>query len=270
MSQNPYAAYNTNEPMPEARTSMLAILSLVCSLICCIPGLSILGTLLGAVAILRISGSNGRRKGTGLAIAGIVIGLFISVCYIGGYAALSTGIKQMMGVGAVVTENIDSTDAAALRKKLPADVADRLPDAQWQAFRSQIDAEIGTPLEPLPNNPFSYMSQLMTAFSEHGQASGNGPRRRGSQSADLPPVPLKGPKGVGVMLIELDGDPLPDTDGNLSILRQVTVYTGSGKTIKLFLEPGETTPSIPAPTTPKRKPADRTQPEPADKPANGV
>ncbi|HYD01503.1 MAG TPA: DUF4190 domain-containing protein [Phycisphaerales bacterium] len=242
MSQNPYAAYNTGEPAPEARTSVLAIGSLVCSLICCIPGLSIIGTLLGAVAILRISASNGRRKGVGLAIAGIVIGLAISVCYIGAYAFMTVGIKQMMGVGTVVIETLPTADPSALRQKLPAEAAARLPDAQWRAFRDQIEAEIGTP-EALPNNPISYFSQVFSAFGQYGRAS-NGRRQQNMQSS-LPPIPLKGAKGTGVMMVELAGDPTSDINHNLSILEQITVFTSSGKTIKLFLAPGETAPALP-------------------------
>lgn len=264
MSQNPYATYgNTTDLAPQGRTSVLAILSLVSSLICCIPGLSVIGTLLGAVAVLRISSSNGRRTGLGLAIAGIIIGLLISLCYIGAYATMATAIKQMTGVGSAMVNNLQATDASELRKKLPAEQAALLTDAQWKSFRDQIDAEIGTP-EELPGNPISYFVQVIDAFSKYGKASGNSNRQQ-NMSSNLPPIPLKGSKGVGVMMVDLNGEPSPDTDRNLSILRQVTIFTGSGKTIQLFPTTSPALPSPPPTPLPPAPPSDGTAPKP-----NGV
>jgi len=61
----------------EQTTSRLAIGSLVCSLICCVPVTTIPGILLGIVAMISI-GNNPARKGKGLAVAGILLGVIFT------------------------------------------------------------------------------------------------------------------------------------------------------------------------------------------------
>lgn len=72
----------------QAKTSGLAITSLVCSLIFCIPLLTpILGILFGIAGVLSIQ-RNPMRKGMGLAVAGLIIGLIVGLGQVGiGYGA---------------------------------------------------------------------------------------------------------------------------------------------------------------------------------------
>ena len=59
MSQNPFspqAQMDYQEPQ-RRRMSVLAVMSLVFSIICCIPGTGAIGTLLGTAALFRISRS---------------------------------------------------------------------------------------------------------------------------------------------------------------------------------------------------------------------
>lgn len=65
------------EHLVEKKTSGLAIGSLVCSLICCLPFTTIPGILLGIGAMMSISG-NPAKKGKGLAITGIVLGVLFT------------------------------------------------------------------------------------------------------------------------------------------------------------------------------------------------
>jgi prepilin-type processing-associated H-X9-DG protein len=62
-------------PMAEPRTSGMAIASLVLGIVgFCVPCISALvGLILGIVALVSINKSNGRLKGTGLAVSGIVV-----------------------------------------------------------------------------------------------------------------------------------------------------------------------------------------------------
>jgi hypothetical protein len=60
------------------RTSGLAIASFVCALICCIPVTTIPAILLGIGAMISIGGDPA-KKGKGLAITGIVLGVIFSV-----------------------------------------------------------------------------------------------------------------------------------------------------------------------------------------------
>lgn len=69
--ENPYYAEIAETPQ---KTSGMAISSLVCSLICCIPITTILGAVLGALALVRISG-NPALRGKGFAVGGLILGI---------------------------------------------------------------------------------------------------------------------------------------------------------------------------------------------------
>ncbi len=71
----------------EQKTSGLAIGSLVCSLICCVPVTTIPGILLGIAAMVSI-GNNPARKGKGLAVAGILLGVIFTAGHVYVYPKL--------------------------------------------------------------------------------------------------------------------------------------------------------------------------------------
>ncbi|MDP1661330.1 MAG: DUF4190 domain-containing protein [Phycisphaerales bacterium] len=194
MSQNPYEAYgNTTESAPEARTSMLAIASLVSSLICCIPVVTgALGVILGGIALFRISASNGRRKGVGLAIAGIIVGLVVSFIWLFVAIGAYSGLKQFSALAQPVVDSLNMSDAGKLRSSLNPTLAAQVTDADWASFKSKIEAELGT-LEP-PTNPIEFFS----SYGKAGQLMSN--HRGGGNEI---PIPLKGSKGYGMMLIEM-------------------------------------------------------------------
>ncbi|GAF92052.1 unnamed protein product, partial [marine sediment metagenome] len=77
MTQVPPAAAPMGTPPAPWRTSGLATAALVCSLIFCCPGLGLIGLLLGLAALpdTRRPGVGGR----GLAVAGILIGLLVTI-----------------------------------------------------------------------------------------------------------------------------------------------------------------------------------------------
>jgi D-xylose transport system permease protein len=69
---------------------VLAILSLVCSLICLIPGLGLLGAILGIAALFSISRSQGAVRGNGMAVTGIIaVGMLMLI--VSGNIDLSAG-----------------------------------------------------------------------------------------------------------------------------------------------------------------------------------
>jgi len=67
----------TAAPSNQARTSGLAIASLICGTLgfLCLPGLA--GVVLGIIALLKINKSQGRLRGQGLAIGGICLSAFM-------------------------------------------------------------------------------------------------------------------------------------------------------------------------------------------------
>ncbi len=105
----------------EIKTSGLAVGSLVSSLICCLPVTTILGVLLGIAAVFSIN-ANPARKGKGLAVTGIVLGI------------LFTAIQIPLGTKAYhfivdYTAFVQSGPAAALEAGFNGDAA---------AFRSHF------------------------------------------------------------------------------------------------------------------------------------
>lgn len=94
-----------NQMYQEPRTSILAIASLVCSLVCCVPGLPALGALLGLGGLLAVS-RNPMLRGTGLAIAGIVLGVLFTLGQglivmggVRGYTELRDAPVRMLEIG---------------------------------------------------------------------------------------------------------------------------------------------------------------------------
>ena len=82
-------------------TNGLAIASLVCSIL----GISLIGVILGHIALSQINNSNGMQGGRGLAIAGLIIGyiglafavLFILLIIIGAIASSSSPSTSFLG-----------------------------------------------------------------------------------------------------------------------------------------------------------------------------
>lgn len=142
MSQNPYADPGA-DVFPEAeRTSVMAILSLVCSIICCIPGLGVLGVLLGVFSLIGIGGSGGRVRGKGLAIAGIILGLLATTLWVGMYMLVSADAKQSTKYWQFV-EALERDDTAAARGWLLADTDALLSDQQLASWSDAIEGEYG-------------------------------------------------------------------------------------------------------------------------------
>ena len=119
----------------QGNMSGLAIASLVCSLILCCPLVTLVGALLGIAGLFHTKG--GRRRGRGLAITGLILGIVFTVGGVvvgfwafktvlqvvvrgpalvmeAGYAGDTAGVKQYFDVGHVPTdEEIDAFFATA-------------------------------------------------------------------------------------------------------------------------------------------------------------
>lgn len=136
----------------EPKTSILAIFAFIISLIgliaCCIPGVGPLGLLLGVLALVLISTSGGRKKGGGLAIAAIVIGLVagaINVAII--YGAAAAG-REWGALGDII-ESVEARDLQQTQSHLVSAQAQQLDQAQLDAFADALSAEYGA-MQPRP------------------------------------------------------------------------------------------------------------------------
>lgn len=128
---------------PESRTSALAVASLVLSIICCIPGLGAIGALIGVGGVVSISRSNGRLKGMGLAVAGVVIGLLATLAWVIGGLIFVTAFGQVAKFAAPFAA-IEAGDRTTLNSWLSPSAQSALTDDQVDAFRQAYQTDFGS------------------------------------------------------------------------------------------------------------------------------
>jgi len=209
------------------RTSVMAILSLVSSLICCIPGLGLLGAMLGVAALVGIGGSGGRVGGRGLAIAGIIIGVLCTVVWVGIYY----GAQQLRGAYVGVTEpvllDIEAGNFDAVRAAFES--GSQPTDEQLTAFRATYQAEFGA-FQRVPSGWF----EMFAMFADPAI----GPQMQRYQGAqDLIPIP--GIFDGGSALVVFEFDPGAQTGGGTPVFGDLVIHRADGSEIRLStaLEP---------------------------------
>ncbi|MEM8756309.1 MAG: hypothetical protein AAGF47_00825 [Planctomycetota bacterium] len=235
MSTNPYAAhpepppasdFGSDFPSEPARTSVLAILSLLFSLVCFIPGLSTLGSVLGVFAIIGIAKSRGRVKGTGLAVAGVVVGLLVTVLWIGLAIGTSQALQQYAGLGVVVAK-IQDGDEAAVRSELAQATRDALTSADIEAFRAAYQADAGS-YTGVPAG----IGPLIGAFADLGSA---GQQPDPSKIPYDNPAPLPGQFDNGARLMWFAFSTQQQNDaGTTAAIVNVGIELGDGTLLWLI------------------------------------
>lgn len=230
MANDPYAASaDFNEHYAESgppRTSVLAILSLVLSLICFIPGLSAIGSLLGVFALLGISASKGRVKGTGLAISGIAIGIVVSLLWFVAAYAMQKGLSQYTAFGQVITD-VDSGSYDAARGLLTKETRVLADDATLETFKNAYEAEAGK-LVGWPKG----ITGVFSSFAELGQ-SGNQPDASKLPYANAMPLPGKFSNGARLVWVILDQQGQLNDAGTLPAIINVAIESDDGTLIWL-------------------------------------
>lgn len=245
MSQTPYASNADFAPPPESRTSVLAILSLVCSLVCIVPFLGLLGAILGISALFAISRSQGAVRGSGMAAAGIAIGLLVTVLWLGigiGAAQLNGMLgKQFLAPVGSVVHAMEAGDYKTARSSFDKSLDAAVTDEQIAAFVASYQAELGH-FKSMPQS----LLDMITAYSQVGQSMQNfqgGPNEM--------PLPGNFDKGTAILLIEgpANRTPNPPRSGNwVPSLTNIGVLTSTGKKIWLYTPAGA--PPIPPPPAP--------------------
>lgn len=129
----------------EQKTSGMAIASLVCSLICCLPVTTIPGVLLGIAAMVSI-GNDPAKKGKGIAVTGIVLGVLFTVGQAAIYPPAIDYIKEMLklvekGPETALIAGFDG-DIAGFKSQFHGPGA-MATDAEAQAFLDQLRARYG-------------------------------------------------------------------------------------------------------------------------------
>ncbi|HED52891.1 MAG TPA: DUF4190 domain-containing protein [Phycisphaerales bacterium] len=254
MNQNPYEAgadfseHRYDEP---PRTSLLAIMSLVCSLVCFIPGLSAIGSLLGVFALLGISKSEGRVKGTGLAVAGIVVGMLVTVIWFVVVIGMQKAMSQYTNLGQAITD-IEAGDLSALRGELSSSTQAVLTDEMVADFKAAYTADGGAFVE-WPQG----MLQIFGEFMKLGKA-GQQPDNTKVPYANAVPLPGKFANGTHLVWVVLDQKELA-----ASSTRPATInvgYTASDNSTIWLVDP-DVLSAGPAPTTPDEAAPDEAAPD---------
>lgn len=243
------------------RTSILAILSLVCSLICLIPGMGVLATIFGIASLIGIKGSRGRVGGTGLAIAGLIIGLLFTMVWIG----LAMGASWMMGefqgkFAAPINQAIvamDAGDNTKLREMLVTEVNQGVTDQTIADFRSAYQAELGS-CKGMPTQTWDFFAAYMPLKDQFQPLQGRN---------DAIPLPVNFDKGPAlvVLWIRPPGGKVKNGDVKLPVMN-LTIYTTSGKEFSLLPLEKTLVPKVAAPTTPPAPDAPATEKPTDEKP----
>ena len=240
---NPFAQNNLDVgAVVEERTSVLAIVALVLSLICIIPGFGVLGAILAVIALIMIGGSNGRLGGRGLAIAALIIGLLVSTVWIGGFLVIQQGMtaftKMFTGNVGTLLGAAEKGDYTTARAQLDPSVANSITDADFKRFVDGYSANLGK-YKKTPQGMF----ELFGAYANVGPAMQG---MHGQANQGLIPITVEFDNGWAVVVIQINQAGNPGPAGMPAPLN-VEVMTTSNQSWKLY-DPQAANPT--APTTP--------------------
>ncbi len=252
MSRNPYAqppitpdALELREP---SRVSGLAVSSLVFGLLCCLPVTGFIATILGGASLVRISRSEGRLSGRGLAITGLVLGLIGTLFYIAAAVGVSMAVNQVGTYGPAI-KAFQTGDRVAARGALNNAAAAKVTDEQMEAFRAAITSELGN-YQRIPKGLGGWFRDYMAVGQQIQNAM---PAGRSNQG--IIPVPIHFEKGLAVAMVYFDeGSPTP----GMPLAKNIQIITQSGKSIWLVPPDGSTgkssVPPASSPATPQPPP----------------
>ncbi|MCR9075425.1 MAG: DUF4190 domain-containing protein [bacterium] len=237
MSEYPNAYGNPDVQLyqePE-RTSIMAILSLVMSLLgCCVFITAPIGVLLGIFGLIGTSKSNGRVGGKGLAIGGIIVGVLAMAIWAGivfGFGGMmNVAIKQFGSTTESILSDIQSGDYDAARANM-AGPGSITSDEDLAAFNAAYTADLGSYVS-MPSgfgemiNGYMALGPLMQPYQNQG---GYVPMPAQFDSGWVLVLYVMDPGGQGP--VGANGMPLPE--GLILIGADGTEYSiplGSGST----------------------------------------
>lgn len=246
-------------------------MALVFGIICFIPFLGVLGIVFGIAGLIVINRSRGRLAGTGMAIAGLILGLLFTALWgaiaIGMSQALSYVVREIVKPTNQFMQAVDQKDYATARQVLDATGQSLATDEAFAQFGDAIRGELGA-FKGIPES----WSELFAAYGEIGplfQAAQNmqGPGRQDG----MIPVPVRFENGNALLFVWFEPpkgkqQPGPTAPGTIFIFQNVTLITPSHKAHNL-IDPALVQAPVPgvlpptAPTTPDAPPADPATPD---------
>lgn len=252
-----------------SRVSLMAVTSLVLGILCCIPGSGLVATLFGILAILFITKSSGRLTGRGLAVTGLVLGLFGTIGWVAigsGALAFTNTVRDTYGRAMV---DLAAGDRPAISKILTTEADAALTPERLKEFNDKVVAEWGA-FQRMPLGLGEWASDYMAVFSTFGQISQVGfPYPPGSPGGRFAPnpLPMRFDKGLVCVITIMDQKETMQTAGGQPFPKLANIgVVDSKRSIIWLVDPvvsGTTSAPAPAPT-PAPPPAP--SPAPAEAP----
>ena len=172
MTHEPYDAAAV-QPFQAQRTSVLAVLGVVCSILC-LPPTGLIAIILGGLALGNISRAKGRLEGRGAAITGMILGVITTTLWVAvGFGVLLGWTyykKNMVGTGDSFFQAALVQDYDGVRALMTTAGAEDLPDSQIEWFMGEIEARSGEVI-----GAYTSLGTMGQAFGEvFGKTSGQG------------------------------------------------------------------------------------------------
>lgn len=235
MSENPYANYPQErarmgiEEEPAERVSVLAVLSLISAVICCIPGLGVLAVILGVGAMIGIRKSRGRVSGMGLAALGTLLGLIVSVVWagvgLGAGQAFHYYSNTIAPAGGSILRAADAGDLSSVKGQLTSDAINDLTDEDFALFGEALRAEYGD----FSGTPATFKELIdnISRGASAWQAMGQG--KQGGSTHEGIPIPLDFDGGSTFGLFTID----PASGGGAVVFSDAGVMLPDGRALTL-------------------------------------
>ncbi|MFK7758591.1 MAG: DUF4190 domain-containing protein [Phycisphaerales bacterium] len=205
------------------RTSIAAILGLVCSCIGCCGGLTAIpGVFLSIFGIVGISRSKGRIGGMGFAIAGLLIGLLMMALWGGALGAAFAGVKWMEDEAVAPTveilRDIEAGNFDEARNALGSP-ASGVSDEVLIEFREGYLATLGPVAEGTKG-----VGELFTSYGEMVEQM-----ERFNGRPNHIPFPVIFDSGVGLVVIEIN--PTGANNGSIAPTRIYVVDSNGNESV---------------------------------------
>lgn len=236
------------------RLSILALLSTITGALtlvaCCVPAVGIVPTLLGAGGLIGISRSRGEVRGRGLAITGLLLGLFSLAVS----TALWVGASSVAGQFGPVYSQAFDPDPQVVRSVLTNRAAADLTDEQVAAFQQAL-AEAGATGVEIPEG----LLAMVRSFASVGREPTGYESLRDPSEGNLVPMPARTDGGWTYVLVLMSRDQA--IGAGVPALADAAVWPAGADPIWLI---GPATPAGQSPETPETD--TQSDPGPSDGP----
>jgi len=130
--------------MAPRRLSITALLSLISSLILCIPVITqLLGILFGVIGVVIVAKNREERKGMGLAIAGISISVLVLVGYVVLAILFGQTFKHFPNSTNQFVHSLQAGDIAKARTWMDSGVSQSVTDSELTALTTRLTTDYG-------------------------------------------------------------------------------------------------------------------------------